>query len=288
MQINVGYDGSTPSAEAVMWAADEAAAVGARVRIVSCYDIPLVGDATSGWNATEAISALLEAVEQQLSEIGRAVSDHHPRLDVTTAASAGPASSVLVASVGPDDLVVVGASSRQGAAAFWLGSTPRLVIRHSPCPVVVVRGPASRGHPDRIVVGVDASVPSERALRWAADEADRHRVALTLVHGWSYPYATLDTRSAQARDLTRIDAASVLEQHVDAARQRCAVEVTGVLVESSPVTALLDTVRDGDWLVIGSPRRRPLFAGLLGSTVNNVLEGSVVPVIVVPDTEEPA
>ena len=61
-----------------------------------------------------------------------------------------------------------------------------------------------------------------------------------------------------------------------------------MLVESSPVTALLDTVRDGDWLVIGSPRRRPLLAGLLGSTVNNVLEGSVVPVIVVPDTQEPA
>ena len=96
-----------------MWAADEAATVGARVRIVSCYDIPLVGDATYGWNATEAISALLEAVEQQLSEIGRAVSDHHPRLDVTTSASAGPASSVLVASVGPEDLVVVGASSRE-------------------------------------------------------------------------------------------------------------------------------------------------------------------------------
>ena len=271
-----------------MWAADEAAAVGAHVRIVSCYDIPLVGDAIFGWSATEAISALLEAVEQQLSEIGRAVSDHHPRLDFTTAASSGPAFSVLVASVGPDDLVVVGASSREGAAAFWLGSTPRLVIRHSPCPVVVVRGPASRGHPDRIVVGVDGSVPSERALRWAADEADRHRVALTLVHGWSYPYTRLDTRSAQARDLTRIDAASVLEQHVDAARQRCAVEVTGVLVESSPVTALLDTVRDGDWLVIGSPRRRPLIAGLLGSTVNNVVEGSVVPVVVVPDTEEPS
>ena len=51
--MNVGYDGSTPSAEAVMWAADEAATVRAHVRIVSCYDIPLVGDATYGWNTTE-------------------------------------------------------------------------------------------------------------------------------------------------------------------------------------------------------------------------------------------
>jgi nucleotide-binding universal stress UspA family protein len=287
-QITVGYDGSAPSAEAVLWAAAEAGVRAARLRIVSCYKIPLAGETIGGWAATEAYEALMEGCRSALAEMKDVVATATPGIEIVLEASAGPAATALLDTVEPDDLVVVGASSHVGATAFWLGSTPRHVVRHSPCPVVVVRGASSRGRPDRVVVGVDGSPASERALQWASDEADRHGVPLLVVHGWLYPYLPVDTSSSQARDLTNVDAARFLEVAVESARERCAVDVTGALVESGPVTALLETVRDGDLLVVGSRGRGALAATLFGSTVNSVLDQCVVPVVVVRGASEAA
>ena len=277
-QIAVGYDGSTSSSEAVLWAAGEAATRGARLRIVSCYEIPLAGGSINGWTATEAYAALMDGCRVALEEMRDVVADTTPGIDIDIEPSAGPAS----------DALIEGASGHHGAAAFWLGSTPRHVVRHSPCPVVVVRGATSRGRPDRVVVGIDGSPSSERALRWAGDEADRHGVSLHVVHGWLYPYLAVDTASSQARDLTNVDAACVLERAVESARAEFGAEVDGDLVEAGPVTALLETVRDGDLLVVGSRGRGALAANLFGSTVNSVLDQCPVPVVVVRslDTSE--
>ena len=285
-KITVGYDGSAPSSEAVMWAAAEAKTRGARLRIVSCYEIPLAGDAVSGWAATEAYSSLIDGCRAALDQIRDVVVEANPGIEIDLEASAGPASTALVENVDPDDLIVVGASGHHGAAAFWLGSTPRHVVRHSRCPVVVVRGGASRGCPDRVVVGIDGSPSSEDALRWAGDEADRHGIPLIVVHGWLYPYLPVDTTSSQARDLTNVDAACLLERAVESVREEFGAEVDGELVEAGPVTALLETVRDGDLLVIGSRGRGALAANLFGSTVNSVLDQCPVPVVVVRGSHE--
>jgi nucleotide-binding universal stress UspA family protein len=285
-QITVGYDGSVPSSEAVRWAAAEATVRGARLRIVSCFEVPYLEDAIGGWPRTQPYGSPPEACRSVLAEVKDNVAASNPEIEILTEASAGPAALALVDNVDSGDLIVVGASSHQGAAAFWLGSTPRHLVRHSPCPVVVVRGAASRGRPDRVVVGVDGSPASERALQWAGDEADRHHVGLLVVHGWLYPYLPVDTTSSQARDLTNVDAACLLDRAVESATEQFAAEVTGQLVESGPATALLETVCDGDLLVVGSSGRGALAAGIFGSTVNAVLDRSSVPVVVVRGADE--
>ncbi|MBK5333949.1 MAG: universal stress protein, partial [Ilumatobacteraceae bacterium] len=50
--------------------------------------------------------------------------------------------------------------------------------------------------------------------------------------------------------------------------------------------ALLETVRDGDLLVVGSRGRGALAARLFGSTVNTVLDRCAVPVVVVRGADE--
>lgn len=280
-QVTVGYNGTPSSTEAVHWAAAEAAIRGARLHIVSCYEIPVMGEAVIGWPATEAVAALLAATESSLEGIRRIVAADHHALVITTEASAGPAAIVLLNDMTADGLVVVGAGSRGGAAATWLGSTPRDVVRHSPCPVVVVRGAASRGRPDRVLVGVDGSATSDKALLWAADEADRHGVDLVIVHGWRYPYLIAEHESSVARDLMQIDAATILERAEELARERCGVDVHGMLVEQEPVTALLDSAADGDLLVVGSRGRGAVKSSLFGSTANSLLDRSVLPVAVV-------
>jgi nucleotide-binding universal stress UspA family protein len=193
---------------------------------------------------------------------------------------------VLVDGLQSDDLVVVGSSRHEHAAAFWLGSTPRSLIRHSPCPVVVVRGAATGGRPERIVVGVDGSDGALRALDWAGNEADRQHAQLLVVHGWTYPYIQLDSSTGRARDLTKVDAACTLDQAIERAVERFATAPTPCLVEASAPSALLETVRDGDLLVLGSRGRGALSSAIFGSTVNTVLEQSAVPVVVVPAIDE--
>jgi nucleotide-binding universal stress UspA family protein len=280
-KITVGYDGSAPSAEAVDWAANEASSRSAGLRIVCCYRLPVANSAAFGWPATEAVELLLEVADQNAKSIRAHVAAVHPDLEVSTAVSAGPADLALIDGAKSDDLIVVGASAHEGHSAFWLGSTPRQLVRHSPCPVAVVRGSASRGRPDRVVVGVDGSASSTAALEWAGDEADRHRVPLVLVHAWSYPYSEVAVGSTQARELMEVDAACVMDRCLEHARERFAAEVRGQLVEDGAVPALIDSVRDGDLLVLGSRGHGALVAGILGSTVNAVLDRANVPVVVV-------
>ncbi|MGZ4762267.1 MAG: universal stress protein [Ilumatobacteraceae bacterium] len=287
-RITVGYDGSGSSSEALMWAADEAVARGASLRIISCSQIPLAGDLSLGWAATEAFASLLETSEAGLASARATVANVHPELDVSTESFMEPAGPALIEGAEPDELIVVGASHHEGAAAFWLGSTARYVVRHSPCPVVVVRGAASRGKPDRIVVGVDGSPASEHALQWAADEADRYAVDLLVVHSWLYPYLAAGATSSPARDLTEVDASCLLESAVESIRDKCSSNVIGQLVESGPATGLLAAVRDGDLLVLGSRGRGSLTAGLFGSTVNAVLDRCAIPVVVVRGAHDPS
>jgi nucleotide-binding universal stress UspA family protein len=280
-QINVGFNGSASSSEAVQWAAAEASSRGARLRLISCYPMPIMPGSGLGLTPSEAYFSVLSDTQDSLANIQAVIAASHPNLEITTLASSDPAASVLVDGVAEDDLVVVGTSNHQGAADFWLGSTARHVVRHSPCPVVVVPGPSSRGQTDRIVVGVDGSPTSRQALHWAGDQADRCDAKLLIIHGWMYPYMHADPDSSQVRDLTRVDAACLLDREVEAAREQFGADITGRLVECSGSAALLGTVRQGDLLVLGSKGHGAIHSTLFGSTVNTVLDHCTVPTVIV-------
>ena len=277
-RIMVGFDGTPSSVEAVMWAAHEADVRRLPMRIASCFAMPaLVGIDALGWGAGAAFETARTVADLALQDVLVTVTAVYPEVVVTTELSSGPVDEVLLEHVERDDLVVVGASNHPGAAAFWLGSTPRHLVHRNPCAVVVVRGPASRGGPDRMVVGIDGSPAAQRALNWAADEADIHHVSLVVVHSWSLG----DDHTSAERDMAQIDAACVLDRAVESARGRCGATVRAVLVEAGPVAGLLGVVRDGDHLVLGSRGRGAVRSGLFGSTVNGVLDAAAVPVVVV-------
>ena len=280
--IVAGFDGSPESNEALDWAADEAVARGSRIEIVSCYRIPPASDVYTGLAPIELGAELMDTVSDVAAAARDRILATHPTLDISARVGAGIAAHELVAR-SPDavELIVLGASSHRSASAFWLGSTPRAVVRRARCPVVVVRGTAGRGRPNRVVVGVDGSDNALAALRWAADEADLHGVSLVVVHAWEYPYELSMRTNAQVHDLMRVDAALVLDAAVESAREVCDGAVTGELIEASPASSMIGVVRDCDLLVLGSRGRGALMSGLFGSTVNRVLDDAVVPVAVV-------
>ena len=119
------------------------------------------------------------------------------------------------------------------------------------------------GSRPRIVVGVDGSEDSGRALDWAAKEA--------VGRG-----AVLDIRTFYEPGYTHITAEEVartMERTVEEAAARAAAVAPGVVTttavrEASPAAALLEAAEGADLLVVGS-RDLGAFSGLLLGSVSH-------------------
>ena len=138
-----------------------------------------------------------------------------------------------------------------------------------------------------VVVGVDGSEGSHRALRWAAAEATARDDALELVHAWERPqaYAPLGL-GAYPIDPEPIQQAAkeLLDDLVAKARALAPeIEVRGSLVEGAPVPALLEAARTADLLVVGSRGHGGFASLLLGSVSQQVVHHAPCPVVIVPE-----
>jgi nucleotide-binding universal stress UspA family protein len=191
------------------------------------------------------------------------------------------------------DLVVVGRRSEEARADTSLGSVSFALGMHARCPVTVVQG-AERGEigPARpVVVGVDSSRPSMRALQFAAEAASAAAAPLVVVSAWSGP-----RQEPWMADLWP-DSSTAAERLSDGASGRAAAsvrEAVALVEEWHPevrvVTrapqglaqeVLLDEAADAGLLVVGS-RGQGGFAGLeLGSVSRSLLRNADLPVAVV-------
>ncbi|GAB2922710.1 universal stress protein [Streptomyces heilongjiangensis] len=143
-----------------------------------------------------------------------------------------------------------------------------------------------------LVVGVDGSAPSLRAVDWAADEAALHGVPLRLVH------ASLWERyegAALAEDLGKPSEQTIAEGIVDAAARRARerrpeVKVFTGIVPEEPEYALVHEGHDATALVLGARGRGGIAEFLLGSVSLGVAAYATCPVVVLrgaPDGQPP-
>ena len=104
----------------------------------------------------------------------------------------------------------------------------------------------------RIVVGVDGSVQSERALDWAITQAQRGGATLEIVTAWTFPMALGYAFTATVNEVRQ-----AAQNVVDGAIARVTevapdVVVRGHPAEESPGPALVDASGGADLLVVGS------------------------------------
>jgi nucleotide-binding universal stress UspA family protein len=142
--ILVGTDGSDTAAIAVGQAITLAAALKARLHIVSAYE-PVSNERLRAerlrtpedvqWtvNPREDVLELLESAERDAHQAGVGV--------VETFARVGDAADAIldVAEEQRADLIVIGNKGMTGATRFLLGSVPNKVSHHAPCSVLIVR-----------------------------------------------------------------------------------------------------------------------------------------------------
>lgn len=133
-----------------------------------------------------------------------------------------------------------------------------------------------------LVVGVDGSEPSLRAVDWAADEAALRGVPLRLVYAslWErYEGAALATGLGRSSEQVLAD--TIVEAAAKRAHRREAdVKISTEVLPEEPVPALLREGRIASALVLGSRGRGDIAELLLGSVSLAVAARADCPVIV--------
>jgi len=276
-EIVVGVDGSAAALDAVRWAVGEAVSRKLPLRLVYAADVT-GGRFDAGFPVPQSYFDELERAGQQLlAEAARAAGT----AAVITEMPLEPPASFLLRLSETARMVVLGSSGRGGFTGMLAGSTAVSVSAHARCPVAVVRGEAHPRGP--VVVGIDGSPTSERALAVAFDEAAWREVSLVAVHAWSdadygLPLPAPDVDWAQVER----EQHSLLAQRLAGWRERYPeVRVDRVVVRDRPRDELLSR-SDGAQLVVVGSRGRGGFRGLvLGSTSQALIHHSRCPVLVV-------
>jgi nucleotide-binding universal stress UspA family protein len=141
-----------------------------------------------------------------------------------------------------------------------------------------------------IVVGVDAGVPSERAVGWAADEAALDHRPLVLAHaigsfgttGTTWLTDTDDAHASETVRRLRATGEELLSRAAEQATRRhptLAVHTAVVAADARP--ALLALSRSARTVVVGSRGRGTARSRLLGSVSAAVARQAPCPVVVV-------
>ncbi len=146
---------------------------------------------------------------------------------------------------------------------------------------------AAAGTPARIVVGVDGSEPSTRALQWAAGQAKLIGAQLQVVTTWEFP-PTLGWAPPYPSDFDPDkDARKALTETVDRVLgpdPEVTVQLT--VTEGHPAFVLTEAARGAQLLVVGS-RGHGAFAGmLLGSVSEYCASHAPCPVVVVRQPDD--
>jgi nucleotide-binding universal stress UspA family protein len=137
-----------------------------------------------------------------------------------------------------------------------------------------------------MVVGIDGSGHSRRALTWALKEAAFHQVPVTVVTVHSPAVGYLGTVSyPQDQFLTqraREAARKEVDEVIDQLGQPAPPQVNILSVTGSPAQELLNAAKDADLLVVGSRGVGGFTRRVMGSISTQVAHHAQCPVVIIP------
>lgn len=137
----------------------------------------------------------------------------------------------------------------------------------------------------QIVVGVDGSENSRRALEWAVAEARLRGCGVCVLHAWHQVYVTGYPLVPVAYEPEIYEKAAEemmadLLEAVDTSGLAAPVEKQ--MVQSGAATALLAAGHDAELLVVGARGTGGFLGLVLGSVATQVTSHAPCPVVVVP------
>ncbi len=136
----------------------------------------------------------------------------------------------------------------------------------------------------RIVAGVDGSLSSVSALRWAARQAALTGAAVDAVIAWQYPaagYGWAPTGMEGTFDFKENAEKIVADAIGNAVDPGSGIPVRARVVEGIPAQVLLDASDGADLLVVGSRGHGGFAQALLGSVSQHCVHHAHCPVVVI-------
>jgi nucleotide-binding universal stress UspA family protein len=239
---------------------------------------------------------LAESARERLTEALAEVPGAKAAVEIEPIVLEGDPAEALCRRSAEADLVVVGSRGHGTFAGLLLGSVSSKCAHHSRSPLMIIPS-RYRGDPapsvaatGRILVGVDGSAGSRRALRWAIDEADLRGATVIALTVWRGIEANDDMAlelasfpSIGRRDRAMAEMARErLEQAVSDTVGESGVGIEPVVLEGDPAEALCRRSAEADLVVVGS-RGHGTFTGLLlGSVSAKCAHHSPCPTVIVP------
>ncbi|RVW02502.1 universal stress protein [Rhodococcus spongiicola] len=267
--VVVGVDGSDASLHAVTWAAAEAHARKAPLKLVHVIDtendFPFVADDLEEEEALgrEALKAAREAATRE-----------DDTLDVELELLRGRVNRAFVDLSEQASLLVLGSVGAGFFSRMVLGSTALSLAHHAKCTIAVIRG--AEGHPvprasGPVVAGVDHSDSADIVIGTAMQEASIRRTDMIAVHARR-------RRGSQEADE---EARGRIDRLVATWGAKFpAVQVETVIAEAGATKHLVALSASARSIVVGSRGRGGFESALLGSTVQSLLYHAECPVIV--------
>lgn len=147
----------------------------------------------------------------------------------------------------------------------------------------------------RIVVGVDGSEGSRRALAWAADEARLRKWVVVAIHAYTIPPLLLAPDALAGIPAAPITDPGLIERLEEVAEKLLAQEIDqvdsddltieGRVVSGPAADALIRAAEEADLVVVGTRGLGGFKELLLGSVSHQVAHYSPRPVVIVPARE---
>ncbi|HEX2774064.1 MAG TPA: universal stress protein [Micromonosporaceae bacterium] len=267
--VVVGVDGTESARRAVRLAAAEAVLRNRPLRVVHAHIWPVLRVAPGRPQDGPLDGGLRRraeaVVEGALAEVARS----SPKLAVSGEVVDGASPAVLLRESRTSALLVVGHRGLRALSGVLVGSVAVQVSAQAHCPVLVTLGDRERDA-GPVVVGVDGTHVSERAIGFAFEEAALRQTSLVAVHAANGGAAT-GRRSEHAVD-----------EWLAAGRERFPqVPVTCQVIRGRAARVLIDESARAQLVVTGALGRGGLTGLVRGSVSQAVLRDSHCPLAIV-------
>ena len=291
LRVLLATDGSPDARDAAQWLGRFPLAPGSTILVFSAVTIPPSPITFPG----------LEELQRSLLADGRRACDEAvdllrsrwPAIEVSVVAGEAREQILRAAETWKPDLAVLGRRGLGGLERLLLGSVSLAAARHLPCSIFIPHGSPRAMH--RIVVGVDGSEPSRRAVDFVAALALEPDVAIDLVAAAESPLVPsslpLAAREAFRSLVAEVDEREharlrdVLSRASRALGGRARVHTHATVGDAA--RQLLERAEAADLLVVGSRGLGAVRRLLLGTVSEKVLQHAACPVLIVKESPAP-
>jgi nucleotide-binding universal stress UspA family protein len=275
-------DFSSGSRDALRVAARLAQELDRSLEIVHAWYLPSFAAGGEYPLPADSIQGMVDDAERGLTEAldeARKMGSGH----VATRLLTGPPWERIVEAASPSDLIVMGTHGRSGISRFLLGSVAEKVVRHASCSVLIARpNPAST--PFRhLLVPVDFSECSRRAVDQARALALRTGARITLLHVLELPMVYRNKPSADLFENVDQRVTAQLHEWAELVERDTQIEVERIVRTGTPAAQAMGILTEDssiDLVVVGSHGRTGMKRLLLGSVAEKLVRHAGVPVLV--------